>query len=181
MIRDFSRHVGTVRGTDSDGRPVPVRKLAKSEWQCEPAYLATLREPRIGFRNLRAGGSERIRFARWRIRFAQSPDAHRRGRRAAGAGRAARPGRRHLVRRDARLAAFYSQEAVRLRLMARDLDHRALVYERLFGQESDWVSGTRLLARSYEDAARDHERTAEQHLSLIRGGRASQPEQPTLR
>jgi len=80
-----------------------------------------------------------------------------------------------------KIAAFYSQEAVRLRLMARDLDHLALVYERLFGQESDWVSGTRLLARSYEDAARDHERTAEQHLLLIRGGRASQPEQPTLR
>jgi predicted metalloprotease with PDZ domain len=36
MIRDFSRHVGTVRGTDSDGQPVPVRKLGKSEWQCEP-------------------------------------------------------------------------------------------------------------------------------------------------
>lgn len=36
MIRDFSRHVGTVRGTDSDGRPVAVRKLAKSEWQCDP-------------------------------------------------------------------------------------------------------------------------------------------------
>jgi predicted metalloprotease with PDZ domain len=36
MIRDFSRHVGTVRGTDSDGQPVAVRKLAKSEWQCAP-------------------------------------------------------------------------------------------------------------------------------------------------
>lgn len=36
MIRDFARHVVTVRGTDSDGKPVPVRKLAKSEWQCEP-------------------------------------------------------------------------------------------------------------------------------------------------
>lgn len=36
MIRDFSRHVGTVRGTDSDGRPVVVRKLSKSEWQCDP-------------------------------------------------------------------------------------------------------------------------------------------------
>ena len=36
MIRDFSRHVGTVCGTDSDGRPVSVQKLAKSEWQCDP-------------------------------------------------------------------------------------------------------------------------------------------------
>lgn len=36
MIRDFSRHVGAVVGTDSDGRAVAVRKLSKSEWQCDP-------------------------------------------------------------------------------------------------------------------------------------------------
>jgi len=44
MIRDFSRHVGTIHGTDSDGRPVVVRKLSKSEWQCDPAQgVLTLR------------------------------------------------------------------------------------------------------------------------------------------
>ncbi len=59
--------------------------------------------------------------------------------------------------------------------MARDLDHRALVYERLFGTGSDWVEGTRLLARSYEDAAQEQERTAEQHRELTRGGQASKP------
>ncbi|MBS0157076.1 MAG: hypothetical protein JSR20_05360 [Nitrospira sp.] len=68
-----------------------------------------------------------------------------------------------------KIAAFYSQEAARLRLMARDLDHRAIVYERLFGPESDWVVGARLLARTYEDVAQDHELTAEQHLSLTHG------------
>ncbi len=52
-----------------------------------------------------------------------------------------------------KIAGFYSQEAARLRLMARDLDHRAVVYERLFGPGSDWVAGARLLARSYDDAA----------------------------
>lgn len=80
-----------------------------------------------------------------------------------------------------KIAGFYSQEAARLRLMARDLDHRAVVYERLFGPGSDWVAGARLLARSYDDAAQDHERAAEQHLSLMRGGRASPPEWPKPR
>lgn len=77
-----------------------------------------------------------------------------------------------------KIAEFYSQEATRLRLMARDLDHRALVYERLFGPGSDWVEGTRLLARSYEEAAQDHERTAEQHLALLHEGRASTSGRP---
>jgi predicted metalloprotease with PDZ domain len=36
MIRDFSRHVGAIVGTDSDGKTVAVRKLGKSEWQCDP-------------------------------------------------------------------------------------------------------------------------------------------------
>jgi len=77
-----------------------------------------------------------------------------------------------------KIAGFYSQEAARLRQMAQDLDRRTIVYERLFGPESDWVAGARLLARSYEDAAQDHERTAEQHLSLIREGRLPSPEWP---
>lgn len=72
-----------------------------------------------------------------------------------------------------KIAEFYSQEAARLRLTARDLEHRAVVYERLFGSSSDWVEGTRLLAQSYDDAARDHERTAEEHLAVIHRGRAS--------
>jgi hypothetical protein len=50
---------------------------------------------------------------------------------------------------------------------------RALIYERLFGAESEWVSSTRVLARSYEDAASEHERLAQQHLELAGGRRPS--------
>ena len=80
-----------------------------------------------------------------------------------------------------KIAEFHSQEATRLRHMARDLGHRTLVYERLFGSGSDWVEGTRLLAQSYEDAAQEHERTAEQHRALVQGGRASQSVGPEPR
>ncbi|MBP8117200.1 MAG: hypothetical protein H8K05_03565 [Nitrospira sp.] len=69
-----------------------------------------------------------------------------------------------------KIADYYSQEAVRLRHMARDLNHRTLVYERLFGPGSDWVEGTRLLEQSYVDAAQDYERTAEQHRALGQEG-----------
>ncbi len=74
-----------------------------------------------------------------------------------------------------KIAQFYNQEATRLRHMARDLSHRAVVYERLFGPKSDWVEGTRLLAQSYEDAATEQERMAERHLELLRNNRASPP------
>lgn len=69
-----------------------------------------------------------------------------------------------------KIAEFYSQEATRLRHMARDLKQRTLVYERLFGPGSDWVAGTRLLEQSYEDAAQDYERTAQQHRALGQEG-----------
>ena len=67
-----------------------------------------------------------------------------------------------------KIAQFYKQEATRLRRMAHDLSHRALVYERLFGPQSDWVEGTRLLAQSYEDAATQQERVAARHLGFVR-------------
>lgn len=74
-----------------------------------------------------------------------------------------------------KIAEFYSHEATKLRQMAHDLVHRALLYERLFGPKSDWVEGTRLLAQTYEDAAAEQERTAEQHRNLVRGGQAFAP------
>lgn len=37
MIRDFSRHIVRLEARDGAGRPVALRKLAKSEWQCAPA------------------------------------------------------------------------------------------------------------------------------------------------
>ena len=50
--------------------------------------------------------------------------------------------------------------------MAQDYHHRVAVYERLFGPQSDWVEGTRLLAESYEAAAQEQERIAARHQRL---------------
>lgn len=71
-----------------------------------------------------------------------------------------------------RIAEYYSREATRYRLKSQDLYARTLIYERLFGADSEWVTGTRLLAQSYEDAAIDHERSARLHLELAEGHRA---------
>jgi len=71
-----------------------------------------------------------------------------------------------------RIAEYYSREATRHRQKSQELYARALIYERLFGANSEWVAGTRLLAQSYEDAAIDHERSAQMHLELAGGHRA---------
>ena len=76
-----------------------------------------------------------------------------------------------------KIAEFYAHEATRLRQMAQDYDHRVAVYERLFGSQSDWVEGTRLLAQSYEAAAQEQERIAAHHRRLYdRRPRAADPE-----
>jgi hypothetical protein len=62
------------------------------------------------------------------------------------------------------IAGYYQQEALRYRQQADELDVRAEMYERMFGPQSDWVSGTRLLAQSYRLAADDRERLANEHL-----------------
>jgi hypothetical protein len=64
------------------------------------------------------------------------------------------------------IAELLSKEAVELRQMSEELKQRVLVYERLFGPDSDWVAGTRLLAQTYADAARERERKADEHLKL---------------
>jgi hypothetical protein len=46
-----------------------------------------------------------------------------------------------------KIAAFYRHRAVVSRQQAEELSHRAVVYARLFGPESEWVTGTRLLAQ----------------------------------
>ncbi len=46
---------------------------------------------------------------------------------------------------------------------------RVAVYERLFGSDSEWVSGARTLADFYEQAAREQERLAGKHASLAGG------------
>ncbi|WP_447980532.1 hypothetical protein [Candidatus Nitrospira bockiana] len=67
------------------------------------------------------------------------------------------------------IAEHYRQHAIRFRQKAEDLHDRVRVYERLFGPSSDWVTGTRLLAQSYEEAAQEHERLARKHAELGRG------------
>jgi hypothetical protein len=75
---------------------------------------------------------------------------------------------------DQRLIAhYYQQEALRHRQQADELDVRADLYARMFGPDSDWVSGTRLLAQSYRLTADDRERLATEHLDARRKIRSS--------
>jgi hypothetical protein len=71
------------------------------------------------------------------------------------------------------IAQYYHKEAFRLRQQAEELDARREVYERMFGPESDWVSGVSLLAQSYRLAADDQERLAREHLEAGRGVKSS--------
>ena len=73
-----------------------------------------------------------------------------------------------------RIAAAYTHEATAMRQKAEELFKRALHYERLFGADSEWVTGSKLLAQFYEDAARERERLAEVHVGLA-GGHGSVP------
>lgn len=65
------------------------------------------------------------------------------------------------------IATHHAQEASRLRQKAEELSARITVYEHLFGSDSDWVSGSRLLLDTYEEAAREQDRLASQHLNLV--------------
>jgi hypothetical protein len=77
------------------------------------------------------------------------------------------------------IARYYQQEALRYRQQADELDVRAEMYERMFGPQSDWVSGTRLLAQSYRLAADDRERLANEHFDSGRNaGRSTLPVRP---
>lgn len=64
---------------------------------------------------------------------------------------------------QAKIAHYHVEEAVRLRQKSEEMLNRAALYERLFGTDSDWVKGARLLAESYEEGAREHERMAGRH------------------
>jgi hypothetical protein len=74
-----------------------------------------------------------------------------------------------------KIAHYYRHEAVLARQQAEELTNQAAVYVQLFGEESDWVSGTRLLVQFYEEVAREQDRLAEQHLKLGRGRFSNQP------
>jgi hypothetical protein len=68
-----------------------------------------------------------------------------------------------------KIATYYSQEAARLRQNSEEMSARTVVYERLFGPTSDWVTGTRLLTQSYEEAPKEPERMASKHLGFASG------------
>jgi hypothetical protein len=66
------------------------------------------------------------------------------------------------------IAAFHEHEAVVLRQKADDAERQAQHYERLFGRDSDWVNGARLLAESYREMAAEHEHMAGVHGRIAR-------------
>lgn len=74
-----------------------------------------------------------------------------------------------------KIADYYHQEAVVSRHQAEELTHRAAVYERLFGPDSEWVSGARLLAQFYEEAALEADQLARRHLKLTGDAPPSNP------
>lgn len=76
------------------------------------------------------------------------------------------------IQDNLQIAAYYAREASLSRRKAEELSNRAVVYERLFGSESDWVVGAQLLTQFYEESAREQERQANNYLELA-GGRAS--------
>ena len=65
-----------------------------------------------------------------------------------------------------KMASIYMRQAMRSHELAEEQSNRAVVYERVFGADSDWVSSARLLAQFYENSARDQERQANWHLEM---------------
>lgn len=72
------------------------------------------------------------------------------------------------------IAVYYGLEAARLHRKAEELTDRAAAYELLFGPDSDWVRGTRLLAQFYKETAKEQERMATRHINLSRRGQPYQ-------
>ena len=73
-----------------------------------------------------------------------------------------------------KIAVYYGLEATRLYQKAEELTDRAAAYELLFGPDSDWVRGTRLLAQFYKETAKEKERLAAQHMNLLQRGQPYQ-------
>ena len=66
------------------------------------------------------------------------------------------------------IASYHLHEAAVLRLKGQNAAAQARQYERLFGSDSDWVAGARLLAQFYEETAQEQERMAETHFGIAR-------------
>lgn len=69
------------------------------------------------------------------------------------------------------IAGYYRDQAMVLREKAGAIAESAVRYERLFGAESDWVSGARQLSQYYAVAAHDLERLADAYADAARTGR----------
>ncbi len=65
-----------------------------------------------------------------------------------------------------KIADYYRQDAVFFRLKAREMAERIETYQALFGADSEWVTGARLLAQFYEHSAIDQDHQALMHLSI---------------
>ena len=66
------------------------------------------------------------------------------------------------------IASYYTREAALSRQQVEELTDRAVLYEGLFGQQSDWVTGTKLLVKFYQEMALEQDRLADLHLKLSR-------------
>jgi hypothetical protein len=64
------------------------------------------------------------------------------------------------------IASYYTHEAALSRQQVEELTDRVVLYEGLFGRESDWVAGTKLLVQFYREMALEQDRLAEVHLKL---------------
>lgn len=69
------------------------------------------------------------------------------------------------------IAGYYRDGAMDMREKAASLAESAVRYERLFGPQSDWVSGARQLSQYYAAAAQEQERLANAHAEIARTGR----------
>jgi len=65
-----------------------------------------------------------------------------------------------------KIANYYSREAEFFRFKADELSQRIVLYEGLFGPDSEWVKGARLLEQFYKDSAEEQDRRASSHLGL---------------
>ena len=66
------------------------------------------------------------------------------------------------------IASYYTREAALSRQQVEEMTDRAVLYEGLFGRESDWVAGTKLLVKFYQEMALEQDRLADLHLKLSR-------------
>jgi hypothetical protein len=69
------------------------------------------------------------------------------------------------------IAGNYRAEAMVLKEKAAAVAESAVRYERLFGPQSDWVSGAQQLSQYYAVAAQDLERRAEAYEEAAKTGR----------